>query len=159
MGIASLITAMAPAVGPSVGGMLVSNFGWRMIFLSLIPLLLLSFFLGVFSIRQVTQTEKISFQWLDYIFLAAGFACFIFATSTASGAGWISVQVLGLLAASVICIALFCLKCKKSETPPDRYPGILLRSFQPQCTGPCFHPVYLFGTWIPDSQLRPARTW
>ena len=49
MGIASLITAMAPAVGPSVGGMLVSNFGWRMIFISLIPLLLLSFFLGVFS--------------------------------------------------------------------------------------------------------------
>ena len=117
MGIASLITAMAPAVGPSVGGMLVSNFGWRMIFISLIPLLLLSFFLGVFSIRQVTETEKISFQWLDYIFLAAGFACFIFATSTASGAGWISVQVLGLLAASIICIAIFCLKCKKSETP------------------------------------------
>src|SRR5699024_7933384 len=115
MGIASLITAMAPAVGPSVGGMLVSNFGWRMIFISLIPLL--SFFLGVFSIRQVTETEKISFQWLDYIFLAAGFACFIFATSTASDAGWISVQVLGLLAASIICIVIFCLRCKKSETP------------------------------------------
>ena len=117
MGIASLITAMAPAVGPSVGGMLVSNFGWRMIFISLIPLLLLSFFLGVFSIRQVTETEKISFQWLDYFFLAAGFACFIFATSTASDAGWISVQVLGLLAASIICIVIFCLRCKKSETP------------------------------------------
>ena len=29
MGIASLITAMAPAVGPSLGGMIVSNFGWR----------------------------------------------------------------------------------------------------------------------------------
>ena len=115
MGIASLITAMAPAVGPSVGGMLVSNFGWRMIFISLIPLLLLSFFLGVFSIRQVTETEKISFQWLDYIFLAAGFACFIFATSTASEAGWISVQVLGLLAASIICIVIFCLRCKKSD--------------------------------------------
>ena len=162
MGIASLITAMAPAVGPSVGGMLVSNFGWRMIFISLIPLLLLSFFLGVFSIRQVTATEKISFQWLDYIFLAAGFACFIFATSTASEAGWISVQVLGLLAASIICIVIFCLRCKKSETPlidirvPYRYPGISLYSFQPQCTGPCLYPVYLPGPWIPDSQLRSA---
>ena len=61
MGIASLITAMAPAVGPSVGGMLVSNFGWRMIFISLIPLLLLLFFPGSLSIRQVTETEKISF--------------------------------------------------------------------------------------------------
>lgn len=49
--------------------------------------------------------------------MAAGFACFIFATSTASEAGWISVQVLGLLAASIICIVIFCLRCKKSETP------------------------------------------
>lgn len=31
IGIASLITAMAPAVGPSLGGMIVSYFGWRMI--------------------------------------------------------------------------------------------------------------------------------
>ena len=138
MGIASLITAMAPAVGPSVGGMLVSNFGWRMIFISLIPLLLLSFFLGVFSIRQVTETEKISFQWLDYIFLAAGFACFIFATSTASEAGWISVQVLGLLAASIICIV------------------ISLCSLQPQCTGPCLYSVYLPWTGISDPQLCAA---
>ena len=137
MGIASLITAMAPAVGPSVGGMLVSNFGWRMIFISLIPLLLLSFFLGVFSIRQVTETEKISFQWLDYIFLAAGFACFIFATSTASEAGWISVQVLGLLAASIICIVIFCLRCKKAKHPLS-ISGISLCSLQSQCTGLVF---------------------
>ena len=39
MGIASLITAMAPAVGPSLGGVIVSWFGWRMIFAALLPLL------------------------------------------------------------------------------------------------------------------------
>ena len=37
MGIASLITAMAPAVGPSLGGLIVNNFGWRMIFIALLP--------------------------------------------------------------------------------------------------------------------------
>lgn len=37
IGVASLITAMAPAVGPSLGGMIVSYFGWRMIFVSLLP--------------------------------------------------------------------------------------------------------------------------
>ena len=42
MGIASLITAMAPAVGPSLGGLIVNNFGWRMIFIALLPLLVLS---------------------------------------------------------------------------------------------------------------------
>ena len=60
MGLASLITAMAPAVGPSIGGLIVSNFGWRMIFVALLPLLSLSLLFGVSSIRQVTKTEKIS---------------------------------------------------------------------------------------------------
>ena len=96
MGIASLITAMAPAVGPSLGGLIVNNFGWRMIFIALLPLLVLSFLFGIFSIRQVTETQRTSFQIVDYLFLAAGFACFIFATSTASKSGWASVPVLGL---------------------------------------------------------------
>lgn len=81
MGIGALITALAPAVGPSLGGMLVNAFGWRMIFIVLIPVLLIALFCGTFSIRQVSPTEKIPFQIPDYILLAAGFICFIFATT------------------------------------------------------------------------------
>lgn len=47
IGIASLITAIAPAVGPSLGGMLVNLLGWRMIFVVLLPLLILSLFFGL----------------------------------------------------------------------------------------------------------------
>lgn len=32
MGIGSLITAMAPAVGPVLGGVIVDAYGWRVIF-------------------------------------------------------------------------------------------------------------------------------
>ena len=51
MGIASLITAVAPAVGPSLGGMIVNLLGWRMIFIVLLPLLVLSLCFGLTSIR------------------------------------------------------------------------------------------------------------
>ena len=36
MGTASLITAMAPAVGPSLGGFIVNHFGWRIVFIALL---------------------------------------------------------------------------------------------------------------------------
>lgn len=117
MGIASLITAMAPAVGPSVGGMIVSRFGWRMIFAALLPLLILSFLMGVFSIRQVTETEKAAFQTVDYLFLAAGFACFIFAVSKASDAGWTSAPVLILFFASLLSIVIFCRRSMRADAP------------------------------------------
>lgn len=117
MGIASLITAMAPAVGPSIGGLIVSNFGWRMIFVALLPLLVLAFLFGIFSIRQVTDTKKISFQFADYLFLAAGFACFIFATSTASESGWTSVPVIVLFLASIISLVIFYRRSIRSKNP------------------------------------------
>ena len=117
MGIASLITAMAPAVGPSLGGLIVSNWGWRMIFVALLPLLLLSLLFGAFSIRQVTETQKATFQTGEYLLLVLGFACLIFATSLASGSGWTSAPVLLLFLASLLALALFCRCSLRAQTP------------------------------------------
>lgn len=117
MGTASLITAMAPAVGPSLGGFIVNHFGWRMIFIALLPLLVLSFIMGVTSIRQVSDTRKVPFQVLDYLALAAGFSCFIFATSMASLAGWTSLPVAGLFSLSILCLAVCYHRCSHSKDP------------------------------------------
>lgn len=56
MGIASLIAAIAPAVGPSFGGLIVNTLGWRMIFAFLLPLLVVSLALGIYAIRQSSAT-------------------------------------------------------------------------------------------------------
>lgn len=117
MGIATLITAIAPAVGPSLGGVIVSYFGWRMIFVVLQPLLILSFLFGGTSMRQVTETGRVSFQIIDYLLLAAGFACFIFATSMASEAGWTSVRVIVLFLVSVLAIVVFYRRSIHSQSP------------------------------------------
>ncbi|HJD47324.1 MAG TPA: DHA2 family efflux MFS transporter permease subunit [Candidatus Mediterraneibacter norfolkensis] len=117
MGIATLITAIAPAVGPSLGGVIVSYFGWRMIFVALLPLLILSFLFGVTSMRQVTETGRVSFQIIDYLLLATGFACFIFATSMASEAGWTSVRVIVHFLVSVLAIVVFYRRSIHSQSP------------------------------------------
>lgn len=93
MGIASLIAAIAPAVGPSFGGLVVNTLGWRMIFAFLLPLLVLSMLLGIYAIRQSSATEHISFDVSGYLLLVICFVCFIFAINAASSTGWISIRV------------------------------------------------------------------
>lgn len=107
IGIASLITAVAPAVGPSLGGMIVNLMGWRMIFVVLLPLLVLSLLFGLTSIRQVSPTQKLTFGIKDYLLLVIGFAAMIFGINLASSCGWISLPVLLLLAASAAALFLF----------------------------------------------------
>lgn len=117
MGTASLITAIAPAVGPSLGGMIVNSLGWRMIFVVLLPLLILAFFMGAAGIRQVSTTEKIGFNVKDFFFLAAGFACFIFGINHASDSGWLSVPVILMLVIAVLALAVFCRRSRESDSP------------------------------------------
>lgn len=97
MGIGTLVTAMAPAVGPSLGGWLAETYGWRMIFASLLPVLVTAFVMGIFSIRQSHETAKVPFDLIGWILLVISFSSLVFATSEAGTQGWLSPVVLGLL--------------------------------------------------------------
>lgn len=117
MGVATLITATAPAVGPSVGGAIVTVWGWRMIFVVLMPFLVASFAGGVACIRQVSETQKVRFSVVQFVLVAVGFSCLVFAANSAASAGWLSVQVLGLLVAGVALLAAFAVASSKSSDP------------------------------------------
>lgn len=52
MGSGNLITGVAPAIGPTFGGIVASKLNWRWVFYSLIPLLIISFVLGEWGITK-----------------------------------------------------------------------------------------------------------
>lgn len=58
MGVASLITAVAPAVGPSYGGAVMELAGWRMVFLCLVPVTVLSLGIGSACVRQARASIR-----------------------------------------------------------------------------------------------------
>ncbi|MBZ3777161.1 MFS transporter [Lentilactobacillus otakiensis] len=72
MGMANLIVLVAPALGPTFGGAVVSFASWRMIFWITVPITLILLVLGIFIIRQYTQTERYEFDWLRFGVLAMG---------------------------------------------------------------------------------------
>lgn len=84
MGIGTLITAVAPAVGPTFGGLVISGLGWRYIFVILVPILIISFFLGIKNIKQKSQIQKTAFDLLSLIYLIFTFAGLIYGFSNMS---------------------------------------------------------------------------
>ena len=117
MGIASLIAAIAPAVGPSFGGLIVNTLGWRMIFAFLLPLLLLSTGFGIYAIRQSSATEPVSFDIPGYLMLIIGFICFILAINSASSEGWLSARVILLFLVCLTALFLFVRHTNRIEKP------------------------------------------
>ncbi len=79
MGVGGMVVAVAPALGPTVGGLVGTFMPWRWIFVILLPFLFVSLVCGPKTIHQVTPTEEAHINPLHVLCLAVGFVCFVFA--------------------------------------------------------------------------------
>lgn len=129
MGVGSLITAMAPAVGPVLGGFIVDHWGWRYIFLVLLCLLVPSLILGTILIKGSKVEARSHFHFIDYALIVVGYTSFILATVNASKSGWVSAPVLILLAIAVVSILLLARKSSRESSPLLRFEVLSHRSF------------------------------
>ena len=107
MGAAMLVTALAPAVGPSVGGYIVFGYGWRMIFWALLPVLVFAFFAGALAIRQSSATGPRAFDFLGWALLAVAFSCLIFALGEVKDLPGAGLPFAGFALVTVAALALF----------------------------------------------------
>ena len=109
MGIAAMIISLAPALGPTYGGTMDAFWSWRGIFIVVLPLLLLTAWIGEKNIRLTARGTNEKFDWVGVVLLSLTF----FALSTAfandgnygfSGGhfGW----MLGAFALGVVLLAL-----------------------------------------------------
>jgi len=107
MGIGMLVTAIAPAVGPSAGGWIAEHLGWRMIFAGLLPFLIVAFVLGISSIQQSHETEVISFDVFGWLLLTVSFIALIFVIDESGAFGLLSIPVLLAIVIFAGSLALF----------------------------------------------------
>lgn len=84
MDFGNLITGVAPALGPTFGGLVINSLGWCYVFFFLMPLIILSFFLGLYSIQQKSKIVKIKPDFLSIVFIAVLFAGVIYGFSNLS---------------------------------------------------------------------------
>ena len=117
MGYGALVSAAAPALGPTYGGIINQTLGWRYIFVILIPVLIFTLVLGVLTIEEKHAPEKVPvdiwgiiFIMLTFLGLVYGFANM--ASFKESPAQEIIAFVIGLAA-----LVLFVKHCSKCENP------------------------------------------
>ena len=80
MGIGTMITAVAPALGPTFGGLVVNTLGWRYIFIFIIPVMIISLIMGLTAITGETgQVQHTKLDVVGFISIALTFIGLIFA--------------------------------------------------------------------------------
>ena len=82
MGVISIVIAMAPAMGPFVGGVVLDTLTWRWMFWLVLPIALLALVAGGVLIRNVTENRQIPLDVFSAVLSAVGFAGLIFGLSS-----------------------------------------------------------------------------
>ncbi|WP_243148615.1 DHA2 family efflux MFS transporter permease subunit [Oenococcus sicerae] len=76
MGIGGLVTAVAPALGPTYGGLIV-GINWHLIFAILLVVMIFSLLIGSYAISADSKTEKVPFDFAGWLLIALTFASLI----------------------------------------------------------------------------------
>ncbi|MRJ77687.1 DHA2 family efflux MFS transporter permease subunit [Aeromicrobium sp. SMF47] len=81
MGVITIVIAVAPAIGPTVAGVVLSALDWRWMFWLVLPIALLAIALGAVWVRNVTETSHATFDPLSAVLAAIGFGGSIYGLS------------------------------------------------------------------------------
>ncbi len=110
LGIYGIAALVAPALGPVLGGWLVSLNLWRMIFFINLPVGLLAVLLGMRFLRQAKSQQRPPLDLPGVISSTLGFGAILYAASIAADVGWtapvtmtwFAIGAAGLIAFTVI---------------------------------------------------------
>jgi DHA2 family lincomycin resistance protein-like MFS transporter len=106
MGLISVVISVAPAIGPTISGVVLNSLSWRWMFLIVLPIALTALALGAWKVRNVTTQQDARLDVLSLLLSAVGFGGLIYGLSSigeSSSGGhapvppWLSV-VVGVLA-------------------------------------------------------------
>lgn len=95
------------SLGPIASGAMIEAFGWRSIFLAVVAFTSLAFLLGRLTLAESRDPASSGVDWRGAFGFTAMLSLFTTGMLLVPGRGWSDGLVLGLLAASALCLAMF----------------------------------------------------
>lgn len=118
MGLIGLVIMVAPAIGPTIAGLLIESLSWHWIFWLSLPFLVIALFSGIFFMQNVTEVTKPKIDILSIVLSSLGFGGIVYGFSSAGEAeGWGSPKVIISIAIGVIALVLFCIRQLTMKQP------------------------------------------
>jgi EmrB/QacA subfamily drug resistance transporter len=110
-------TTLAPALGPVLGGLLVTDLSWRWVFYVNLPIGAAAFAFGAIFLRQPAQQRPGRFDLAGFLLSGAGLGLLMYGVSEGPNAGWHQPQVLATIAAGAVLLAAMVVTELRSAAP------------------------------------------
>ncbi|OMF94064.1 MDR family MFS transporter [Paenibacillus sp. FSL R7-0273] len=119
MGMVGLVIMFAPAIGPTLSGLIIESLSWRWLFYLTFPIAAVSLLIGMKVLVNVTETSKPKLDILSFILSTLGFGGIVYGFSAAGkgDANFTDPFVLTSLLVGLTSLILFFWRQLKLENP------------------------------------------
>jgi EmrB/QacA subfamily drug resistance transporter len=113
-------TTLAPALGPVLGGLLVTDFSWRWVFYVNLPIGAAAFIFGLIFLQQAEQAHPGRFDLPGFLLSGIGLGLAMYGVSEGPNKGWHSADVLATIAVGVVLlVAMVVVELRTAEPMVD----------------------------------------
>jgi DHA2 family lincomycin resistance protein-like MFS transporter len=122
MGNVSIAISVAPALGPTVSGLILQHFSWRFMFVFVLPIALAALALGAKYLTNIGEKEKNRLDFLSVLLTIPAFGGLVYGLSQIggggqSGPGAAAIAALAIGVVSLLVFVLRQLQLQKAEAP------------------------------------------
>lgn len=133
-GLIGLVLVVAPAIGPTISGLLIDKLSWNWIFGLSLPFLLISLLFGMRYMQNISTITKPKIDIFSLVISTLGFGGIVFAFSSAGEGegGWGTSKVVVSMIVGILALIIFVARQLKMKEPM-----MDLRAFK--------HPMFTVG--------------
>ncbi len=117
MGLIGLVMGLAPALGPTLSGLVVQEHSWRILFYALLPIVAANLLLASFSLKNVGEPHQAKLDLRSILYSTVGFAGLMYGVNRAGEQGNSRLITWAFILGGIIIIVLFIHRQLKLTVP------------------------------------------
>ncbi|MGG0285780.1 MDR family MFS transporter [Peribacillus butanolivorans] len=117
MGLMGLVIMFAPAIGPTVSGLIIENLTWHFIFWVSLPFFVIALLFGLKYMQNVSTITKPKIDVPSIILSTIGFGGIVYGFSIVGDQGWRNAIVLSSIIVGLVALFLFAVRQFNMDKP------------------------------------------
>ncbi|WP_405791622.1 DHA2 family efflux MFS transporter permease subunit [Streptomyces sp. NBC_01506] len=113
----TMANAIAPTIGPSLGGLLVTRLSWRWVFFVNVPVGVAAFVFGALFLRGTAVRRPGCFDLVGFLLSASGLGLLMYGVSQGPDLGWTARPVLAGVVAGAVLLSVLVYVESRSRAP------------------------------------------
>lgn len=129
LGIFNLVMFCAPAIGPTLSGLIIQSLNWRWLFFAIAPFSVIALILGYIYIENVTELSKPTLDVVSVVLSTIGFGGFIYGVSNIGGQSnttMVVPMIVGCIALAIFVLRQLHMKQPMLDMRTFKYPMFTL---------------------------------